>query len=285
MLDSLLSLVRRLLHPDWRLFTALIELALIAFVVHAVLRFLRGSRGERLFRGVAVILLAATLLFSTLAERLELERIKVLYPPFLIGMLLVALVAFQPELRRALIRLGATRWFGKLAGDLDRGIDAVVQTAEQCARQRIGLLIAFERATQIAQIIESGTRLDAEISVPLLATIFWPGSALHDMGVVISAGRVAAAGCQFPLTESDELDPSFGSRHRAALGLAEESDAVIVVVSEETGTISIFEGGQVRRPLTPDALRDLLRSLLGDSAAHLQSDAPAHRAPRAVEKV
>jgi len=262
-LESIRSILERLIHPDKRTLSAVFELLLIGLVVHLVLRFLRGTRGERLFRGVAMVLLVATIIVSVLADQLELERIKVLYPPFLVGMLLVALVAFQPELRRALIRLGATRLFANLSGELEKVVEAVVECADYCSRNKIGALIAIERSTQLSALMESGTRMDSEVSAPLLNTIFWPGSALHDMGVVISGGRVAAAGVQFPLTDTDGLDQSFGSRHRAALGLSEDSDAVVVVVSEETGIISVFERGQITRHLTPDDLRETLRTALG----------------------
>src|SRR5262249_32276948 len=152
--------------------SAILELLLIGIVVHLVLRFLRGTRGERLFRGVAMVLLVATIIVSVLADQLELERIKVLYPPFLVGMLLVALVAFQPELRRALIRLAAPRFLSNLSGELERALDAIVECADYCSRNKIGALIAIERATQLAALMESGIRLDAEVTAPLLNTIF-----------------------------------------------------------------------------------------------------------------
>lgn len=267
MTEDVRSIFERLAHPDWRLFSAALELLLIGTVVHLVLVFLRGTRGERLFRGVALVLLIATAIVSVLADQLELDRIKVLYPPFLVGMLFVALLAFQPELRRALIRLGATRLLGNLSGETERVIDCVVECAEYGSRNKIGVLIAVERATQLASMIENGTRLDAEISVPLLNTIFWPGSVLHDMGVVISQGRVAAAGVQFPLTEAEGLDQSFGSRHRAALGLSEETDALVVVVSEETGIISLFDRGKFQRNLSEETLRQAMRAQLGGGGA------------------
>jgi diadenylate cyclase len=278
--DSFTSLLWRIAHPDGRLLSAILELLLIGFVVHVVLRFLRRTRGERLFRGIALVLLIATVLVSVVADQLQLERIRVLYPPFLVGMMLVALIAFQPELRRALIRLGATRLLARLSGELERVVDGVVACAEYCARNKIGALVALERNTPLAALIESGCKLDAEVSGPLLNTIFWPGSALHDMGVVIAQGRVAAASVQFPLTESEELDPSFGSRHRAALGLSEETDAVVVVVSEETGTISLFERGHGRRHLTTEQLRELLFDLLG---AAPPAEEPAPPAPAAAD--
>jgi diadenylate cyclase len=281
-LESFRSILQRLAHPDARLLSAAFELLLIGTVIHLVLRFLRGTRGERLFRGVAMVLLVATIIVSLVADKLELERIKVLYPPFLVGMLLVALVAFQPELRRALIRLGATRFLSNLTGEMERVIDAVVECTDYCSRNKIGALIALERSTQLGALMESGTRLDAEISAPLLNTIFWPGSALHDMGVVVSQGRIAAAGVQFPLTETEGLDQTFGSRHRAALGLSEESDAVVVVVSEETGIISVFERGRGQRHLTPESLRDALRMTLGQPPA---PEAPAEVAPTEADAV
>jgi len=275
-------LYERLAHPDWRLFSALIELGLIGTVVHFVLVFLRGTRGERLFRGLALVLLVATAIVSILADQLELDRIKVLYPPFLVGMLLVALLAFQPELRRALIRLGATRLLGNLSGETERVIDCVVECAEYGSRNKIGVLIAIERTTQLGAMAENGTRLDAEISVALLNTIFWPGSVLHDMGVVISQGRVAAAGVQFPLTEAEGLDQSFGSRHRAALGLSEETDALVIVVSEETGIISVFDRGKFKRNLTEETLRQALRSQFSSAARQASAAEAASAAQKGV---
>ncbi len=276
MFDSLDSIGRRLAHPDWRMASALLELVLIGSVVYVVLRFLRGTRGERLLRGMGLVLLAATLVVSLLADALNLERIRVLYPPFLVGVLLAAVVAFQPELRRALIRLGATRWFGGLTGEFDKVTEAVVESTEYLSRRKVGALIAIERTTQLGALIERGARLDAEVTAPLLNTIFWPGSMLHDMGVVISQGRLAAASVPFPLTDDDEVDPSLGSRHRAALGLSEDSDALVVVVSEETGAISLVERGRMHRFLSPESLREELQRSLAEAPAE---SAPAELIP------
>src|SRR5205823_895543 len=130
-------------------------------------------------------------------------------------------------------------------------------------RRNIGALIAIEREIGLGGIAESGTRLNADLTAPLLNTIFWPNSPLHDLGVVVSQGRVMYAGVQFPLAESGELEKELGSRHRAAVGMSQESDAVVLVVSEETGDISIAERGQLIRKLTPETLRGLLSELLG----------------------
>jgi diadenylate cyclase len=268
-LDALNNLIGRLKWSD------LVELLLIGIVVFVVMRFLRGTRGARLLRGFIFLLVGSSLIVSLVANVFDLERIRFLYPLFVGALFLVALVAFQPELRRALIHLGAATWFSSVAQEMDRVIDETVDAVGYLARNKIGALIAFERSTEFGGMIDSACRLDAEVSRQLLLTIFWPGSALHDMGVIISQGRIAAAAVQFPLTESEDLDPSLGSRHRAALGLSQESDALVIVVSEETGTISVVDGGRMERFLTPVSLREQLsRRLAVESEA-----APAEAAP------
>lgn len=253
-----------------RVWTDLVELLIIGLAVHAAMRFLRGTRGARLLRGFVLLLVGSTLLVYLVANVLDLERIRVIYPFFVGSLFLVALVAFQPELRRALIKLGAARWFPESSREIDRIIDEVVDSATYLSKNKIGGLIAFERSTEFGGLIESGCKLDAEVTKELLMTLFWPGSALHDMGVIISQGRLAAAAVQFPLTESTDLDASMGSRHRAAIGLSQETDAVVLVVSEETGTISIVIEGKMQRFLTPETLRQVLRSELIHEAAHKQ---------------
>ncbi len=242
--------------------TVLLEWFLIGSVVYLCVRFLKGTRGSRVFTGVAFVLVAGTLLVKLVAEQAGLERIKILYPNFVMGMFLVALVVFQPELRRGLMRLGETRWLRSWNSDVDRLVEEICRAAAHLSKNKIGALIAVERDVPLGVIASGGVRLDAQISAELLLTIFWPGSALHDLGVIVQAGRVAAAGCQFPLVESEELENSFGSRHRAAVGMSQESDAVIVVVSEETGTISVAERGRLLRPLTVEALRRTLQEML-----------------------
>lgn len=257
-----------------REWTDLVELLVIGLAVYAVMRFLRGTRGARLLRGFILLLVASMLLVSFIANVFDLQRIKVLGPIFVQALFFIALVAFQPELRRALIRLGATTWFGPSSHEFDRVLDEVVEACAHLSKNKIGAIIAFERATEFGGLIETACRLDAEVSKPLLLTIFWPGSALHDMGVIISQGRLAAAAVQFPLTDSEDIDPSMGSRHRAAIGLSQESDALIIVVSEETGVISLVENGKMERPLTPEQLRQRLRDRLGKASA----DEPAQAA-------
>jgi len=252
--------------------TVLLEWLLIGTVVYAFVRFLRGTRGSRVFTGVAFVLVTATLLVKLVAEQLGLERIKVLYPHFVMGMFLVALVVFQPELRRGLMRLGETRWLRGWTREVDRLIDEICPAVAYLSKNKIGALIAIERDVPLGGIVSSGTRLDAEVTRDLVVTIFWPGSALHDMGVIVRADRIVAAGCQFPLAESDDLDKALGSRHRAAVGLSLESDAVVVVVSEETGIISVAERGRLLRPLTAETLRRTLREMLRGQQARPGTD-------------
>ena len=264
MLKNLLNLTNfRLFFRGHAWWQVAIELLLIAIAVYSVIRFLRGTRGARLLKGIAFILIALYLIVSLAAERLHLERILFLYEKFLYFASLAIVVVFQPELRRALMRLGETRLFRSWGHQVDEEIEQLVEAATFCSRRKIGALIAIEREVGLGGIAESGTRLNAELTAALLNTIFWPNSPLHDLGVVISQGRVAYAGVQFPLAESGELERELGSRHRAAVGMSQESDAVVLVVSEETGDVSIAERGQLIRKLTPEGLRGLLGELLG----------------------
>ena len=240
-----------------------IELIVIGAIVSFVIEFLKGTRGARLLRGIALVLVTLYLLLHIVAGRYGLNRIDFLYTQFLKIAFVAVIVVFQPELRRALLRLGETRLFRGLSSELENEVDTLVEAAVFLSRRKIGALIAIERDVGLGGIVESGTKLDAEMSAELLDTIFWPNSPLHDLGVVLSGGRIMYAGVQFPLAESGDLEKELGSRHRAAVGMSQESDAVVLVVSEETGDVSIAERGQLIRKLSPDGLRDLLEELLG----------------------
>ena len=235
-----------------------IECLLIGSVVYTILRFLHGTRGARLVRALLTILAVSFAVMWLIAERYEFDRINVLYPYFILGVFLVFLVAFQTELRRMLLRLGQGGWMQRWFRTTTTVIDPIVVAVERLGKKKIGALIALERSAEAGPVIETGVMLDAVVTAELLETIFWPGSVLHDLGVIIRQDRIIAAGCQFPLTESGEVDRSLGSRHRAAIGLSQEVDAVVLVVSEETGTVSVAIGGSLRRAVTPEALHALL---------------------------
>jgi diadenylate cyclase len=240
-----------------------IQLLLIGAVIFWILRFLQGTRGARMLKGIGVILLTLYLIGHLVARRLGLLQIDFLYGNFLVFAGFASIVVFQPELRRALMRLGEARIFSGWSREVGSEIERLVESAAFLSRRKIGALVAIERDVGLGGTAENGTKLDAELSADLLNTIFWPNSPLHDLGVVVSQGRIAYAGVQFPLAESGELERELGSRHRAAVGLSQESDAVVLVVSEETGDISIAESGRLIRKLSPETLRGLLNELLG----------------------
>jgi diadenylate cyclase len=252
------TLERALDHPV----VTFIEFALIGAVVYALLRFLQGTRGARLVQAVLLIFAVSFALVRLVAQRFELDRINVLYPYFILGVFLAALVAFQAELRRFLIRLGEGRWLRWWEKETVQAIEPVVNAIGALAKRKVGALIAIERSTEIGGVVDTGVQLDAVVTAELLQTIFWPGSALHDLGVIIRRGRIVAAGCQFPLAESAEVDRALGSRHRAAVGMSHEADAVVIVVSEETGTISVALAGRLRRSLNPSSLQEVLQAEL-----------------------
>jgi len=244
-------------YPPW---IVLLELLLIGIVVHSVVEFLRGTRGARLIKGTALFLIVAYLVIQFAGP--QLQRVEYLYSRLLLFASFAIVVVFQPELRRALTRLGEARFFRASTSPIRPTVDAICRTAAYCSKNQIGALIAVERGVGLGGLVENGTIMNAVLSSELLNTIFWPGSILHDMGVVIRSGKLSAAGVQFPLAESEDVSPELGSRHRAALGLAQETDAVVVVVSEETGVITVAENGRLIRNLTIEGLESLLLELL-----------------------
>lgn len=280
--QGVLSFFERVAERPW---TALIELLLIGSVVFTILRFLQGTRGARLVRALLTILAVSFAVVWLIAERFEFDRINVLYPYFILGVFLVSLVAFQTELRRMLLRLGQGGWLQRWIKSSDDVLDPIVTAVERLSRKKIGALIAVERNTELGALTETGVAIDAVVSAELLETIFWPGTALHDLGVIVREGRIVAAGCQFPLSESGDIDRALGSRHRAALGMSQEVDAVVIIVSEETGTISVAIHGRMRRALTAETLRaTLVKELNVDTALH-SGDEGRVELPNALREV
>lgn len=243
-----------------------VELLLIGLSVSWCAGVLHGTRGTRLLRGLLVLLVGVTLVVRVLSSQMGWTRLELLYRYFVIGLAFIALVAFQPELRRALIRAGTVGFLRRRTSHTDV-VAALVESAAWLSRHRHGALVAIQRDVPLGNWTEHGTQMNAFVSSNLLNSIFYPNSPLHDLGVVIRADRVVAANCQFPLAESGEVDPTLGGRHRAAVGLSQESDAVILVISEETGGISLAEQGSLRRNLSLDDLNtELERRLVGQRA-------------------
>src|SRR5688500_8516527 len=226
---------------SYRPLSVALELLIIGTVVFWVIRFLRGTRGARMLQGVAFVLISLYLIVSLVGGQLGLDRIEFLYGRLLYFAFFAIVVVFQPELRRALMRLGETRLFRSWSRQSTAEMEALVAAPTSRARRKIGALVAIEREVGLGGIAESGTRINGDLTASLIETIFWPNAPLHDLGVIVSQGKVAYAGVQFPLAESGELERELGSRHRAAVGLSQESDAVVLVVSEATGDVSIAE--------------------------------------------
>lgn len=236
---------------------AMFEVFVLAFVYYYVFLFLRGTRGAQVLVGLVIVIVA----LQGATYFLHLNELNWLLRKLSVYVAIALLVIFQPEIRRALAELGRQPVFN--ATQQTRSvIDHLVQTVVFLADHKVGALIAIERDIGIRAIRETGTRIDAPVVPELLSTIFFPHTPLHDGGVVIKDSRIAAASCIFPLSQQADLHKSLGTRHRAAVGLTEETDAVVVIVSEETGTISVSYRGRLSRGLDEEKLRRFLVALL-----------------------
>jgi diadenylate cyclase len=241
----------RFLIPGWR---DLVQIVIVAAVLYRLLLFLAGTRALEILVGLVV--LGAAYLGSLV---LKLNMIATLLGVVFTYGAFAAIVVFQPELRHALARLGRSRAVNFFASASKQTVaDEVADAAERLARTGRGAIIAVERDVALTEFAESGTEMRATVSADLLATIFTPYSPLHDGAVIIRGDQIVAAGCVLPLTQFPVADKSLGTRHRAALGLSEESDAIVVVVSEETSTISVATRGLLRRSVSAAELREML---------------------------
>jgi diadenylate cyclase len=239
-----------------------VEILLIAVVIYYILTTLQGSRGAGILRGIFILFTLAFVTLSFLARYSDMYRLTYLLNQFLGLFAFVLIIVFQPELRRGLIRIGQRPLFSTVFRREAAMIQEVVEAVRNMSENRIGALIAFEREIGLKGFAETGTVLDAEVTAGLLNTVFWPGSPLHDGAVIVSEQRVHAAGCLFPLTEKPDLSKTMGTRHRAGIGITEESDAVTLIVSEETGRVSIAVGGQLTENVAIDRLGAVLTELL-----------------------
>jgi diadenylate cyclase len=233
-----------------------IDILIVAYVVYRVIRSLQGTRATTLFKGLAVIFAG-----SVVARALSLRTVSWLLDQATTLVLVALPIVFYPELRRGLEQIGRGQLFswplGRGPGREELDLDAVCRAAARLSSAKTGALIAFQRKTGLHEYIETGVKLDALISTELLLNIFEPGVPLHDGGVIIAGGRIISAACVLPLTDA-KLSGGLGTRHRAAVGLSEQTDAVVVVVSEETGVISLAVGGSLRRYLTESRLKEQL---------------------------
>lgn len=238
----------------------LIDIAVVAYVIYKAIGFFKETRARVLVKGLLLLFIV-----WVLAQWLNLISIRWLLVKFFDYAIIAVAIIFQPELRHALERVGHSG-LGKLGRGRDsavnaerkKAIDGVCRACASMQEQKIGALIVFERSTPLGEIIASGTEVDAAVSEELVGNIFFPKSPLHDGGMIIRESRIVAAGCILPLTSNNELSKQLGTRHRAAVGMSEASDSVVVVVSEETGTISVCVNGTITRDFTSITLRERL---------------------------
>lgn len=245
---------------DW--LRMVVEVGLVAYVIYRGLLLIHGTRAEQLVKGLAILVAIAFL-----SDRLGLATISWIMDQLGLLILVALPVVFQPELRRFLAYLGRGRIFARPfvflgVEDLSQFIKELVRAAQVFAGRKIGALVVIERETRLNDYIETGIKIDGVVSAEFLVNIFTPGTPLHDGAAIIRGDRIVAAGCFLPLTDSPYLSRQLGTRHRAALGITEISDAIALVVSEETGAISLAEAGKLTRYLEEKTLRELLDKLL-----------------------
>jgi len=237
----------------------IIDIAIVALIVYMVYQRIKDTRAMQLITGLLILIVA-----SFVAGWANLNALNTLIHFFGSVWLISIVVIFAPELRRLLIQIGRWRVIGVFYSHHEqKSIEEVVTAARRLSDKKFGALIVLTRNTQLGTVVDTGTEINAVVSHQLLVSIFTPGTPLHDLAVVIRGDRITAANCLLPLSESAEIDRSLGSRHRAALGITEETDAVVVVVSEETRAISIAVDGKLIRNLSPAELRTNLITLLG----------------------
>ncbi len=250
----MINLILELIGEYWN---AAIEILLLAVAIYYGYLYFRGTRGAKVLTGLAILFITLTLV----SQILNLTVISWLLRSLTAFVAIALVVIFQPELRRALAELGSSQLFST-ATQKKETIDIITDAVFELSNRYIGALLAIERDTAIRSFAESGVNIDCEMSEELLITIFFPKTPLHDGGVIIRNDRIIAAACIFPVSQREDLDRTLGLRHRAALGVTEESDAIAVVVSEETGNVSICHRGKIEREFKPAQFEKRLSELL-----------------------
>ena len=259
MMEAIHNLMQQLTRMQW---SDYLDIAVVAFLIYKLLPLVRAPGTMRMARAVRAVMVVAGL-----AAALRLYTLSFILNQFMAVGLLALVILFQPELRRMLDRLGSVKFralFGytKPTQDLETVIAQTVMACEIMSRERVGALIVFAREARLDDYFKTGTPIDGQVTEQLIRNIFFVKAPLHDGAMIIRDGRIAAAGCVLPLSDSSHLSADLGTRHRAGVGMSEVSDAVVVIVSEETGTISVAVGGMLKRHLAPQTLEKLLRNEL-----------------------
>ncbi|MEH7125582.1 diadenylate cyclase CdaA [Bacillus sp. JJ1532] len=238
-----------------------VDILLVWYVIYKLIVIVKGTKAVQLVKGIFVILLV-----KVISDNFHLQTLGWMMQQVLTWGFVVIAIIFQPELRRALEQLGRGRFFSRTGNqeseDQEKLVESIVKAVDYMAKRRIGALISIERETGMGDYIETGTPLESKISSELLINIFIPNTPLHDGAVILQKNQVAAAACYLPLSESPFISKELGTRHRAALGISEVTDSVTVVVSEETGSISLTKNGELHRDLQSDDFKEMLTTEL-----------------------
>jgi diadenylate cyclase len=241
-------------HHRWIL--DILDIGVVSLILYRLLLIIKGTKAAQMLIGLGILLLA-----SLASRYLELFTIDWIVQSFFAQIVIAIIVLFQPEIRRALAHMGETQFLTFTKAEELKSLEEIVRAAISLANRKIGALIVIERDTSLKDFVEVGTFLDARVSKELLMSIFHPTSPIHDGAVIIKGNRIAAAGCFLPITLSSELSKSLGTRHRAGIGLTEETDAVALIVSEETGWISMSLDGKLETKLDMGTLRDMMTDI------------------------
>ncbi|MEZ5990038.1 MAG: diadenylate cyclase CdaA [Planctomycetota bacterium] len=251
--------------PAWlneELLRAALEILIFTGFFYLILKFLLETRGSGVIRGLTILITSVFIASVVLIETFQLSRLEVVFNNLVNTAVLGLIIVFQPEIRRGITHLGDQQMIGRLFGKwFKRDSEVMEQVLIACrnlGKARVGAIIAIEQVASLTQYAHGGTQLDTKVDHMLLETIFFPGSPLHDGAVVMQDDRVIGAGAVLPLSRNEEISKRLGTRHRAALGLAEECDALVIVVSEETGAISVATQGRLHYDLREDELRAFL---------------------------
>ncbi|MEM8952885.1 MAG: diadenylate cyclase CdaA [Verrucomicrobiota bacterium] len=253
-----------------------VEILILAVIVYFAYKYFRATRGARIFIGLLVSFIA----LSLLSQALNLEVLDWIIKSFSVFLAIAMVVIFQPELRRALAELGSHRLFSPFSQQKGELLEELNDAVQQLSSKRYGALIAIERGIALKQYLETGVELDALFAPETALAIFHPKGALHDGGTIIQQDRIAAAGCVFPVSQKELSDRSIGLRHRAGIGITDESDAIAVIVSEETGHISLAHNGKLERDVPRDQFKKRLQEFLflkvddEEKSADERSDSP-----------
>jgi len=252
MFNNFTEIREALAHYRW--FNDTVDIALVYYLFYRLLLIIKGTRAFQMLIGIGLLVLVLVA-----SQALELHSLNWIIFSFWSQIVLAVVILFQPEIRRTLARVGERRLFKSFSSvESSKFIEETVKAAISMANKRIGALIVFERDSDLSTIVEMGTDLDAKVTKEILVSIFLPYSPIHDGAAIIRDGRIVAAGCFLPLTLSSNLSKALGTRHRAAVGLTEESDAVVLVVSEETGEIAVVKDGTIEHNADAPALRATL---------------------------